>query len=150
MSKSLSIVGDFNPIKFRVPSTSAYSEDQYKYCSFPGLRDKSLEYGDSAVRLNSAEAFNNRAQIYKGIVDSCIGEELTMSDKAVYEMAWEDLNKAIDKGYKRARKDASFLKKNYITESADWFLNVEEGKSTFKPSDPCYSMIDRVLKKRKF
>ena len=140
----------YNRLLKKQPMNSQYLIEISKIYLDMGEYDKSLEYGDSAVRLNSAEAFNNRAQIYKGIVDSCIGEELTMSDKAVYEMAWEDLNKAIDKGYKRARKDASFLKKNYITESADWFLNVEEGKSTFKPSDPCYSMIDRVLKKRKF
>ena len=115
-----------------------------------GEYDKSVEYADKAVGLSSAEAFNNRAQIYKGIVDSCIGDELTMSDKAVYEMAWEDLNKAIEKGYRRAKKDAEFLKKNYITQRRDWFLNVEEGKRKFKPTDSCYSMIERTLTKRNF
>ena len=115
-----------------------------------GEYDKSLKYADNAVKFKSAEAFNNRAQIYKGIVDSCIGDELTMSDKAVYEMAWEDLNEAVKRGYKRAKKDAAFLKKNYITQSKDWFLNVEEGRNTFKPSDSCYNMVDRQLKKREF
>jgi len=115
-----------------------------------GEYDKSIKYADKAVAFDSAEAFNNRAQIYKGIVDSCVGDELTMSDKAVYEMAWEDLNQAIDKGYRRARKDADFLKKNYITQRRDWFLNVDEGKRKFKPTDSCYDMIERAITKRSF
>ena len=115
-----------------------------------GEYDNSLEYADKAVNLDSAEAFNNRAQIYKGIVESCVGDELTMSDKAVYEMAWEDLNLAIDKGYRRARKDADFLRKNYITQRRDWFLNVDDSKRKFKPTDPCYNIIERSITKRNF
>ena len=87
-------------------------------------------------------------QIYKSIVESCVGDELTMSDKSVYEMAWEDLKIAFNKGYKRAKKDADFLEKNFITQNRDWFLNVDEGKKTFSPSDDCYNMIDRKITKR--
>ena len=73
-----------------------------------------------------------------------------MSDKSVYEMAWEDLNKAIEKGNRGAKKQANFLKKNYITQNKDWFLNVEEGKNRYAPSDECYNMINRTIIKREF
>ena len=115
-----------------------------------GEYNKSIEYADKAVGFATSDAFNNRAQIYKGIVESCVGEELSMSDKAVYEMAWEDLNMAIENGDRRAKKDADFLKKNYITQRRDWFLNVDEGRTKFKPTDPCYDMIERTLTKRNF
>ena len=112
---------------------------------------ESIKFADKAVSLSdSAESYYNRAQIYKGIVESCLAEELTMSDKAVYEMAWEDLKIAIDKGSRKSKKDANFLEKNYITQNRDWFLNVEDGKKSFKPTDPCYEMIDRKIKKRNF
>ena len=88
--------------------------------------------------------------MYKNIVQSCLGEELSMSDKSVYEMAWEDLKVAIQKGDRKAKKDAAFLEKNYITQYSDWFLNVEEGKNMFKPTESCYQMIDREIIKREF
>lgn len=116
-----------------------------------GEYSKSAEFADKAiVASESSESYYNRAQIYKSIAESCSGEELTMSDKAVYEMAWEDLKIAIKKGDRRAKKDAAFLEKNYITKNRDWFLNVEDGKKTFKPTDSCYDMIDRKITKRSF
>ena len=116
-----------------------------------GKYSKSAEFADKAIMTSeSPESYYNRAQIYKSIAESCSGEELSMSDKAVYEMAWEDLKIAIKKGDRRAKKDAAFLEKNYITKNRDWFLNVEDGKKTFKPTDSCYDMIDRKITKRNF
>ena len=116
-----------------------------------GEYSKSAEFADKAIVVSeSSESYYNRAQIYKSIAESCSGEELSMSDKAVYEMAWEDLKIAIKKGDRRAKKDAAFLEKNYITKNRDWFLNVEDGKKTFKPTDSCYKMIDRKITKRSF
>jgi tetratricopeptide (TPR) repeat protein len=116
-----------------------------------GEYSKSTEFADKAISISaSADSYYNRAQIYKNIVEACRQEVLSMSDKAVYEMAWEDLKVAIEKGNRRAKKDASFLEKNFITKNMDWFRFVEDGKKTFKPSDPCYEMIDRKITKRNF
>ena len=60
--------------------------------------------------------------IYIALVDYCRGEKLTMSDKAVYEMAWQDLNTASSKGHKKAKKQAKFyINNNLITQFEDWF-----------------------------
>ena len=131
-----------NPVEanYLVEISKIYSDD--------GNYDKSIEFANKAVEFNTAESYNNRAQRYKDLVDSCVGEELSMSDKAVYEMAWEDLNVAVKLGFRRAKKDADFLKKNYITQNNDWFMNVKEGKKIYRPTDPCYSMITRKIEKR--
>ena len=116
-----------------------------------GEYSNSTEFADKAITMSaSAESYYNRAQIYKNIAEACRQEVLSMSDRAVYEMAWEDLMTAIDKGNRRAKKDASFLEKNFITKNADWFRFVEDGKKTFKPTDSCYDMIDRKITKRNF
>lgn len=130
------------------PKESNYLIEISKIYSDTGDYDSSIEFANKAVEFNTAESYNNRAQRYKDLVDSCIGEELSMSDKAVYEMAWEDLKVAISLGFRRASKDADFLKKNYITQNNDWFMNVKEGRKSFKPTDPCYKMIDRKIEKR--
>ena len=73
-----------------------------------------------------------------------------MSDKSVYEMAWEDLKVAIEKGYRKAKKQADFLEKNYITQNSDWHMNVEDGKNRYSPTNQCYDMINRMITKRGF
>ncbi len=130
------------------PQESNYLIEMSKIYSDTGDYDSSIEFANKAVEFNTAESYNNRAQRYKDLVDSCVGEELSMSDKAVYEMAWEDLKVAINLGFRRAIKDADFLKKNYITQNNDWFMNVKEGRKSFKPTDPCYEMIERKIQKR--
>ena len=130
------------------PVEANYLIEISKIYSDVGNYDKSIEFANKAVEFKTAESYNNRAQRYKDLVDSCVGEELSMSDKAVYEMAWEDLNVAVNLGFRRAKKDADFLKKNYITQNNDWFMNVKEGKKIYRPTDPCYSMINRKIEKR--
>ena len=114
-----------------------------------GEYSNAIKYSNNAVKDGSADSYYNRAQIYIGIIESCSdSQQLSMSDKSVYEMAWEDLVVAMDKGYRKAKKQASFLEKNYITQNKDWFLNVEDGKNKYSPSDECYSMIKRTIIKR--
>ncbi|MAV64452.1 MAG: hypothetical protein CMG00_04590 [Candidatus Marinimicrobia bacterium] len=116
-----------------------------------GDYNKAINFSEKSLISQSSEAYYNRAQIYIGIAESCADfEQLSMSDRAVYEMAWEDLNQSVGKGNRGAKKQADFLNKNYITQNKDWFLNVDEGKNKFRPTDDCYSMINRFIIKRSF
>ena len=116
-----------------------------------GEYSNSIKFANNAVKSESSVAYYNRAQIYIGIVESCSDpQQLSMSDKAVYEMAWEDLKIAIQKGYRKAKKQADFLQRNYITQNSDWHMNVDDGKSKYSPMDQCYSIIDRTITKRGF
>ena len=116
-----------------------------------GEYSESIRFADKAVSLSdTAESYYNRAQIYKGIVESCVAEELTMSDKAVYEMGWQDLNTAASKGHKKAKKQSKFYSKNnLITQFEDWF-KLSGKPSSFKPKGKCYSIIKKSIRKRDF
>ena len=42
----------------------------------------------------------------------------------------------------------NFLKDNYITTSADWFMR-PEGEIEVKPQGDCYAWIDKIVQRKK-
>ena len=130
-------------IKYQTKISEIYRET--------GEYGEALKFANKIIKKKpSAEAFFNRATIYSALVEYCGEDELTMSDKAVYEMAWNDLNKAASKGHKKSKKQSKYYEKNnLITQLEDWF-KLSGKPNTFKPKGKCYSIIKGNLKKRKF
>ena len=132
-----------NDIKYQTKISEIYRET--------GDYEKAIDFANKIVRTKpSANAFYNRAMIYIALVENCRGEKLTMSDKAVYEMAWQDLNTASSKGHKKAKKQAKFyINNNLITQFEDWF-KLSGKPNTYRPKGKCYSMIKKSIRKREF
>ena len=130
-------------IKYQTKISEIYRET--------GNYEKAIDFANKIVRTKpSGNAFYNRAMVYIALVDNCRGEKLTMSDKAVYEMAWQDLNTASSKGHKKAKKQAKFyINNNLITQFEDWF-KLSGKPNTYRPKGKCYSMIKKSIRKREF
>ena len=137
-------------IKLR-PSEIKYQTKISEIYRETGDYKKAIDFANKIVRTKpSANAFYNRALIYIALVDYCKDEQLTMSDKAVYEMAWQDLNTAASKGHKKAKKQSKFyINNNLITQFEDWF-KLSGKPSTFKPKGKCYGIIKKSIRKRDF
>ena len=110
-----------------------------------------LDWAEKAMSLSnkSGDAYNNRGSIYYSIADECVGDQLKFSDKLVYEMAYEDYQKAATIGNdKGASNKASFLESNeLITSSSDWFM-VGGKEKELSPTGECYEWINRKITRK--
>jgi len=110
-----------------------------------------LDWAEKAMSLSnkSGEAYNNRASLYYSIADDCTEDQLKFSDKLVYEMAYEDYQKAATIGNdKGASNKVSFLESNeLITSSSDWFM-IGGKENELSPTGKCYEWITRKIKRK--
>ncbi len=109
---------------------------------------KALEWAEKAVEKTgeNGESLFQRAEVYFSIADDCSGESLNFNDKIVYEIAYEDYSKAINKGFYRAKVRRDFLKENNITSKGDWFMLGDEKSA--KPEGKCYNWINRKVTRK--
>ena len=114
--------------------------------------NQALRWAETAMQTttNAGEVLYVRAEVYYATADQCVsGRESgtpTFQDKLVYQMAFEDYETAVERGYRRARTRAEFLEKNYIPSKGDWFLQPADIR-LFKPQGNCYSWITRTVKR---
>ncbi len=114
-----------------------------------GDYSNALDWAETAIKVSNGKgaAYYARGEVYLEAGSSCSsGNGLSFSDKLVYEMAYEDYSKAIEKKYfqARARKEAL---EELITTSADWFMR-PEGQTEARPEGACYSWIKRTVRKK--
>ena len=109
-----------------------------------------LEWAEKAISISGSkgEAYYQRAEVYFSVAESCSGDPIQFWDKIVYEISWKDYQTAVNKGYKQAKARRDFLKENYITTSADWFMR-PEGEIEVRPQGDCYAWIDKIVQRRK-
>ncbi len=109
-----------------------------------------LEWAEKAISISGSkgEAYYQRAEVYFSVAESCSGDPIQFWDKIVYEISWKDYQTAVNKGYKQAKARRDFLKDNYITTSADWFMR-PEGEIEVKPQGDCYAWIDKIVQRKK-
>ena len=109
-----------------------------------------LEWAEKAISISSSkgETYYQRAEVYFAIAESCSGDPIQFWDKIVYEISWKDYQTSVNKGYKQAKARRDFLKENYITTSADWFMR-PEGEIEVRPQGDCYAWIDKTVQRRK-
>ena len=109
-----------------------------------------LEWAEKAIGISGSkgETYYQRAEVYFSVAESCSGDPIQFWDKIVYEISWKDYQTAVNKGYKQAKARRDFLKENYITTSADWFMR-PEGEIEVRPQGDCYAWIDKTVQRRK-
>ena len=107
-----------------------------------------LEWAEIAVKSSgdNGESLFQRAEVFFSIADACSGESLNFNDKLVYEIAFEDYSKSINKGFYRAKVRRDFLKDNNITTTGDWFMLGDEKNA--KPDGKCYNWINRKVNRK--
>lgn len=114
------------------------------------LKD-ALSWAEKGVRASgeNGQSFFMRAEVYFEMAESC-SDALTFDDKAVYEFSFLDYDKALKKGYTRARTRRDWLEENMITKCSDWFMR-PEGEREYSPQGSCYKEfgITRSLARKK-
>ncbi len=106
-----------------------------------------LDWAETGVKITGGNGvcLFQRAEVYFSAADACSGESLNFNDKLVYEMAYEDYEDAVKKGYYRAKVRRDFLKENSITTTGDWFMLGDEKVAS--PEGNCYNWINRSISK---
>ena len=137
-------IAKIDPMNYKVAldiSEILTSKEQYQ---------DALEWAEKAISISGSkgETYYQRAEVYFSVAESCSGDPIQFWDKIVYEISWKDYQTAVNKGYKQAKARRDFLKENYITTSADWFMR-PEGEIEVKPQGDCYAWIDKTVQRRK-
>ncbi len=137
-------IAKIDPMNYKVAldiSEILTSKEQYQ---------DALEWAEKAISSGGSkgETYYQRAEVYFSVAESCSGDPIQFWDKIVYEISWKDYQTAVNKGYKQAKARRDFLKENYITTSADWFMR-PEGEIEVRPQGDCYAWIDKTVQRRK-
>ena len=137
-------IAKIDPMNYKVAleiSEILTSKEQYQ---------DALEWAEKAISISGSkgETYYQRAEVYFSVAESCSGDPIQFWDKIVYEISWKDYQTAVNKGYQQAKARRDFLKENYITTSADWFMR-PEGEIEVRPQGDCYAWIDKIVQRRK-
>ena len=103
------------------------------------------------VSRSSGEAISQIGKVYYKGFQSCRSEIISLDDRIVASLAFEEFDKAEKKGYRRNSGSMQWLKENEVLfGKANWFMLDPESKSKgfIKPSSSCYNWIDDKLIKQ--
>ena len=103
------------------------------------------------VSRSSGEAISQIGKVYYRGFQSCRSEIISLDDRIVASLAFEEFDKAGKKGYRRNLGSMQWLKENEVLfGKANWFMLNPESKSKgfIKPSSSCYNWIDDKLIKQ--
>ena len=103
------------------------------------------------VSRSSGEAISQIGKVYYRGFQSCRSEIISLDDRIVASLAFEEFDKAGKKGYRRNSGSMQWLKENEVLfGKANWFMLDPESKSKgfIKPSSSCYNWIDDKLIKQ--
>ena len=112
------------------------------------------KWGKKALNISSSnsEALFNYAQLFKNSVESCSEENLSLEDKAVYEISYKYYRLAYKQGNKESKNMINWFKNNkksVLPNLEDWFL-IETDKNELKPIEinpkkTCYSWVEQSV-----
>ena len=112
------------------------------------------KWGKKALNISSShpEALFNYAQLFKNSVESCSEDNLSLEDKAVYEISYKYYRLAYKQGNKESKNMINWFKSNkksVLPNLEDWFL-IESDKSELKPIEinpkkTCYSWVEQSV-----
>ena len=103
------------------------------------------------VSRSSGEAISQIGKVYYKGFQSCRSEIISLDDRIVASLAFEEFDKAEKKGFRRNSGSMQWLKENEVLfGKANWFMLDPESKSKgfIKPSSSCYNWIDDKLIKQ--
>ena len=112
------------------------------------------KWGKKALNISNSnsEALFNYAQLFKNSVESCSEENLSLEDKAVYEISYKYYRLAYKQGNKESKNMITWFKNNkksVLPTLEDWFL-IETDKNELKPIEinpkkTCYSWVEQSV-----
>ena len=112
------------------------------------------KWGKKALNISNSnsEALFNYAQLFKNSVESCSEENLSLEDKAVYEISYKYYRLAYKQGNKESKNMINWFKNNkksVLPNLEDWFL-IETDKNELKPIEinpkkTCYSWVEQSV-----
>lgn len=106
-----------------------------------------MEWANRAINTNPKNGMGvaARGNVYENLAAECSGGKPDFNDKLVYNMAYEDYQKAVSMGYGQVTARITYLE-NFIPSKGDWFFHEDEGPE-ISPSKECYNWIDRSIKR---
>mgnify|MGYP001243970365 CR=1 FL=1 len=112
------------------------------------------KWGKKALNISNSnsEALFNYAQLFKNSVESCSEENLSLEDKAVYEISYRYYRLAYKQGNKESKNMINWFKNNkksVLPTLEDWFL-IETDRNELKPIEinpkkTCYSWVEQSV-----
>ena len=133
-------------IEYAIEISKIY-QDMEKYGNAHKWGKKALNISNS-----NSEALFNYAQLFKNSVESCSEENLSLEDKAVYEISYKYYRLAYKQGNKESKNMITWFKNNkksVLPTLEDWFL-IETDKNELKPIEinpkkTCYSWVEQSV-----
>ena len=102
------------------------------------------------VSRSSGEAISQIGKVYYKGFQSCRSEIISLDDRIVASLAYEEFDKAEKKGFRRNSGSMQWLKENEVLfGKANWFMLDPQSKSKgfIKPSSSCYNWVyDKLMK----
>ena len=102
------------------------------------------------VSRSSGEAISQIGKVYYKGFQSCRSEIISLDDRIVASLAYEEFDKAEKKGFRRNSGSMQWLKENEVLfGKANWFMLDPQSKSIgfIKPSSSCYNWVyDKLMK----
>ena len=102
------------------------------------------------VSRSSGEAISQIGKVYYKGFQSCRSEIISLDDRIVASLAFEEFDKAEKKGFRRNSGSMQWLKENEVLfGKANWFMLDPQSKSKgfIKPSSSCYNWVyDKLIK----
>ncbi len=114
--------------------------------------NESIKWAKKAnkVSRSSGEAISQIGKVYYKGFQSCRSEIISLDDRIVASLAFEEFDKAEKKGFRRNSGSMQWLKENEVLfGKANWFMLDPESKSKgfIKPSSSCYNWVnDKLIK----
>jgi len=108
---------------------------------------KAMEWANKCINTGSKNGmgYATRGAVYENLASNCSGGKPDFNDKLVYQMAYEDYQKAVDMGYGKVTARIKYLE-NFIPSKGDWFFHSDAGNQ-IAPDKECYNWLDRTIQR---
>ena len=115
--------------------------------------DKGIKWAKKAHKISrsSGETLSQLGTVYYRGFQFCRSEMISLDDRIVATMAYNEFEKAEKKGYRRNTSSMKWLKENEVLfGKANWFMldQSSQRKGYIQPSSSCYQWVEDKLMKQ--
>lgn len=113
---------------------------------------KALRWADKAVSIDKSngEAYGKKGNVYYKSFQDCRSASISMDDRVISTLAYNNFNKAAELGFRRFNNSKSWLEDNEVLfTKAQWFMLDDDVKNQgyITTRNECYDWVDEKLKK---
>ncbi|MBH50003.1 MAG: hypothetical protein CMG69_04535 [Candidatus Marinimicrobia bacterium] len=114
--------------------------------------DQAIKWAKKAEKISrsSGEAISQIGKVYYKGFQSCRSEMISLDDRIVASLAFNEFEKAGGKGYRRDSGSMNWMQENEVLfDKANWFMLDPESKRRgfVKPTSSCYNWVKDKLRK---